>query len=309
MRQATGSRERTGCELGVERLLRRPLRPGVAVAPQKARVGTVQNLISPQLLGRHLDPSFYGPIMAPYFAVHVKYAERSSAPWVWASERAVNECLASTWDMLGKWQARRAVKVDQPAFAAGVPGAVARLATVLNRHGVRSLRDVGDLSTLRYRTVMRAIQDAVVDISRIKKTRTAEPMFGSKVLHHYFPSVVPVFDTAMVRKRAMQVQAFGEFLEEKGRDWLVWHDAGEACGASALEFHQFTAFCAAQVTEAPVRLLKQTRKAMATALVDFAPGRLADDGDSFLWRLDAKVAEFCALGQAVVRGSPGLARP
>lgn len=260
----------------------------------------MQNLISPQLLDRHANLDFYGPFMAPYFAVHVKYAEGGSAPWVWTSERAVGECLASTWDMLGKWNARRAVQVDRRDFDAGAPAVVTRLATVLNRHGVRSLRDVGNPRSSRYRTVMSAIQSAVTRASRIKDTRSGAPMFGSKVLHHYFPSVCPVFDTAMVRRKAMQTRAFGEFLREKGREWLVWHDADQAGGASALEFHQFTAFCAAQVTEAPVRRLEQTRRAMAAVLVDFAPGRLAGDGDSFLWHLDAKIAELCARGQGVV---------
>ena len=262
----------------------------------------MQRLISTQLLTQHMKPEYYGPFMAPYFAVHAKYSIRSPGLWAWADPGAVEECLSSTWDMLGQWLARRATKVDRTAFDALVPRVVSRVAKVLTRHQVRSLHDLGKLNVRPYQAVVGAIQDGVMEVSALKATKNIEPMFGSKTLHHYFPSVVPVFDTAMVRNGAMRVKAFAEFLDEKASEWLVWHDANGVGGASALDFHRFLGFCTTQVTETTERRLAQTRQALGAAVQDFAPAGMARDRASYLWCLDAKLAEFCACGQAVVEG-------
>src|SRR5580704_2234982 len=131
----------------------------------------MQNLISKILLDRHMSPAYYGPYMAPYFAVHLKYAEGSDGVWAWVDEGAVEECLASTWDMLGKWLARRAVTINRADFDRQVPPVIAHLARSLNRHRCRSLRDVAQLDARPYRTVLGAIHEAVLEVAKVKPTR------------------------------------------------------------------------------------------------------------------------------------------
>ncbi len=261
-----------------------------------------QNLITPKLLVRHMRLGFYGPFMAPFFAVHLKYAHRGGRTWAWADERAVQECLTSTWDMLAKWQALRAVRVDRHRFHDEAAAPVTRLARVLNRAEIRSLGDIGACRGPTYERVLEAIHEAVMEVSSLKGTQTPEPMFGSKVLHHYFPSVVPVFDRAMVRNGAMRIRAFHDFLGAHADSALVLQDAAAAGGSAALDYHRFVAFCTAQIAAAPKRLLHATRRALAAGVADFAPHAVVSDRQSYIWHLDAKVAEFCACGQAAVEG-------
>lgn len=260
----------------------------------------MKSIIKKNLLRKYLTPEFYGPWFAPFFAVMTKHAEQSEnatsrcndGGWVWTDVDAVEECLASTWDMLGHWNARRAVRVDRRTFDRTVPHRVRRLALCLNRHEVCSLWKLGQLDRT-YRMVFIEIVDTVLELSKIKGTLRTEPMFGSKIAHHFFPTVVPVFDTAMVRKGVLQTSVFTAFRDADHEGWLP-ADLPDA----ALEFGGYLAFLAAQVSEAQASDLSAVRQAFGNAVVRCAPNAMAGDPRSLVWRLDAKVAEACALGEA-----------
>ena len=75
------------------------------------------NFIRRELLGVYMDLGFAGKYLAPFFAVHAKHAhDYEGGLWFWDSGRAVEETTASVWDILAKWQALRAVKVDRRRF-------------------------------------------------------------------------------------------------------------------------------------------------------------------------------------------------
>jgi hypothetical protein len=54
----------------------------------------------------------------------------------------------------------------------------------------------------------------------------------------------------------------------------------------------------AQVAQAEDRALGQVRKELAQALSSGAPSSMVKSQGSLLWKLDAKLAEFCACGKA-----------
>lgn len=265
----------------------------------------MKNLIKKRLLRRYLSLKEYGAWFAPYFAVCAKYATRSAVDgkvlwdgdWTWTNEEAVRECLASTWDMLGAWNARRGAEVSRRSFEKNTPAAVRSLALCFNRHGVGSMLDLGQLEARTYEQVMGELVEAVLQLSSAKKTAVAEPMFGSKIAHHYFPSIVPVFDTAMVRNGVLRTSAYGVFEESDGEGWVPATIASEG-----REFAGYVGFLAAQVAEADKNDLAKVREAFGDAISHCAPMAMVASRRSVIWRLDAKLAEACACGEAQREG-------
>ena len=258
----------------------------------------MKNLIATRQLHRYLDVQSYGRWFAPFFGVAAKYtahsADRARAPrWVWHDADAISECLPSTWDMLGGWSARRAVAVRRSAFDRWTPGPLRDLALCFNRYDVNCLSDLARSPRRTYARVFPQIVSSVLDLSRVKRTARVEPMFGSKVAHHFFPSVVPVFDTAMIRRGVICTAVYRQFQDRERDEWLPTElpRGGE-------EYASYLAFLTAQVAGAPERALEQTRRAFGRAVEPFAPMAMVRAPKSHMWLLDAKIAEACACGEA-----------
>jgi hypothetical protein len=243
--------------------------------------------------------------LAPLFAVHAAHrtykaqgAPAGAFSWEWDDPRATRECLESVWNMTGRWQARRAVSMSRPAFDAAVLEVVPRVAKVLNRHEVVCAHDLGSLTEPKYRTVTEMLHEAVGRVSKLRRTRQVEPVLGSKVLHHFFPSIVPVFDTALIRRRVLRLPAFREFLGTDEDGWIIYDTASSAGGDGMLAFHRYFAFTAAQVHATAPSTLAAVRRQLGEGFAVLAPTMFVRDRKSLLWRLDAKVAEYCLLGEA-----------
>jgi hypothetical protein len=241
--------------------------------------------------------------LAPFFAVHTAYQLRRGTgdPWPW-DRPAVAECVGAAWNMTGRWQARRVVTLSRDKFDEAVLDAVPRLAKALNTAGVSCLRDLGQLSSNKYRRVVQATQRAVEDLSRLRRTAEVEPVFGSKVLHHFFPSVVPVYDRQYIRFGVLRLPAFSEFVEADTEGWLLWSRPDDVGGARMLEFHHYFAFCAAEVDAVTPEVLAAVREQFGESFADLAPRRMATDDAGLVWRLDAKLAEYCLVGLAGAKG-------
>jgi hypothetical protein len=242
--------------------------------------------------------------LGPMLGVHGAYQyevmcrdgrQRLPGGWCW-HEAATLECLGTAWNMTGRWQARRAVTVSRNAFDKRLMKVVPRLAKYLNGRQVSCLRDFEAMEPSPYRKVVEKIHWAVRDISRLRRTTEVEPVLGSKVLHHFFPSLVPVFDAQYVRHGIMRRTDFREFVAEDPDGWLVFADARQAGGPRMLDFHRYFAYCAAQIGTASMLRLAATRKVFAEGFRAVAPCALYADRSSLLWKLDAKAVEYCLLG-------------
>ncbi|MBI3269015.1 MAG: hypothetical protein HYZ53_08330 [Planctomycetes bacterium] len=255
-------------------------------------------------LERAYNLDFFGPFLQPFLAFHKcpLHGRPHLGPWPWTDAQAVRRCLDAAWDMLGKWQARRGVIVDPAAFRRAAPGPILALAAVLNSRRISCMTDLVKLPPEGRPPIVRAIHQAVVAVSAIKPTKVVQPVFGSKVLHHFFPSVVPVFDTAKVRDGVLRLPDFVAFLRTDNCTWLLWHDEIAAQGPRMLEFHRYFAFCLAQLHATPARRLASIRGKLARAWQAACPPPLAENKNSVLWKLDAKAAEFCLKGRAVAEG-------
>jgi hypothetical protein len=199
--------------------------------------------------------------------------------------------------MTGRWNARRSVTMDRHEFDERVVEVVPSLAEHFNGAGVTCLRDLEGLSERSYRSMTDRIHRAVERISSLRRTKQVEPVLGSKVLHHYFPSIVPVFDTRFIRSSVMRMPAFRDAYDD-WREWRIFPEDGYAGGTSMLDFHKYFAFCAWQVGTAAVGSLHRTRARFARGLRHIAPTSMVLDHGSLLWRMDAKIAEYCAVNSA-----------
>jgi hypothetical protein len=266
----------------------------------------MSSIITLSNLTAHWTPSAdsdHAMSLAPFFAVHAAYhvRHRTDKPWPWRRS-AVAECLGAAWNMTGRWQARRVVTVARDKFDAAVLEVVPRLARALNGVGVSCLRDLGKLSPASYRRAVLSVQGAVGELSRLRSTAEVEPVFGSKVLHHFFPSVVPVYDRQYIRLAVLRLPSFSEFVQADADGWLLFSPADKESGVRMLEYHRYFAFCAAKVDHASTATLAVVRQQFGEGFADLAPKRMVDDKTALIWRLDAKLAEYCLVGHARARG-------
>lgn len=240
-------------------------------------------------------------VLAPIFALHAAAGIRRSNGtrgaafrWEWDSVARTLEALEVIWNMTGRWNARRAVTIRPAPFRKRVLEEVPQVAKALNRAGVACLRDIVELEPRDYNRVTGRIHSAVHRISALRRTKQTEPVLGSKVLHHYFPSVVPVFDTRFIRNSVMRSDPYRSSFDS-WKSWLIHEAPAGAGGQSMLDFHRYSTFCAWQIGTASKTALEAARTRFAKAMAHVAPGMMAKDRDSLLWRLDAKIAEYCAV--------------
>lgn len=266
----------------------------------------LQDLISVRWLSRCWRPpaSDHGPSLAPFFAIQLAYGERRGiGPWAWADPRAVDEATAAAWHLTGRWLARRGATVSRVEFEERLRAVVPALAQALNRGRVGSLRDLRGLRAVE--PVVRRVGEAVLSLSSLRNTREVQPVFGSKVLHHFFPSVVPAFDGKYVRDGVLRMEELRPFERDDDGGWLPPIPRKSATEAAMRDFHRYFAACARAISRAPEPSLREVRRRFGTAFLPYAPGAFAEDPASLLWRLDAKIAEYCFLGRAAQQGCLG----
>lgn len=269
------------------------------------------NVLSARNLTRYWVPKLawghamvLGPMLALHDAVRLWRLEGANEPgfrWEWTESTGVEKTLAVIWSMTGSWKARRAVTVQREKFEEVTTDVVPRLSRCFNRNKVRSLWDLVNKDMRTYGRIVSNIQEAVAQLSRIRGTREPEPVFGSKVLHHFFPSVVPVFDTALIRNGVLRTAWMRQFAKSDS-EWIIYRSAEDAGGGPMLEFHRYLAMCAQLGDGKDTIVIETLRRRMGNGFRSVAPARMVVDQDSILWRLDAKVTEYCLIGQAYKEG-------
>ena len=242
-------------------------------------------------LGRFLSSHFE---LAQYHAV--------ARPWYWDELGATEGCLDDAWAMLAAWRALRGVKVAPVEFRERCPAQVVSLARFLNKHGIGCLRDLAGADDRTLGSLIQEVVLTVEQISLIKPTKDTRPTFGSKVAHHYFPSIVPAFDNAKIEEGALRKSWICASFCDQRREWVRRTCALEN-EPFLLDFALYFAFCADQIATAPQDKLDAARSRLAQSCKEFVPPGMWSDRGSLVWKLDAKVAEFCLCGHAKLAAS------
>lgn len=139
----------------------------------------------------------------------------------------------------------------------------------------------------------RRIEKGVLDISNQRDTARIEPLLGSKILHHFFPSLIPVYDDMFISKRVLRMQYLKNHLDNDLDDW-IFTDYGEE--SRMREYHIYFAFCAQQIHDTKQNIIQSLRKRLAGMYKDLVPHILVRKRWSLLHQLDAKLAEYCLIG-------------
>ena len=200
-------------------------------------------------------PIYHAADLAPFFAIQEAQRakdntkEKNLRPWIWG-KRSVEKCQQIVWHLTGEWGARRNKTIENPKeFHKEVTGCVTKLATKLNRHGITALRDmkkIFDLDRGKYKKIVREIEENVKLISRHRDTKELEPVLGSKVLHHFFPTIVPVYDKKYISERVLELKSFKVFLKNNKDGWLFKDYAQQT---RMQEYHHYFAYCVQQISD------------------------------------------------------------
>ena len=249
---------------------------------------------------------FYRRWTGPFLTAHARHtSRRPGTPWPWDLHGTIEGCLDEAWDMTGKWRARRAALVSREQFDSVVPREVAKLARALNVAGVAHLHGLSqlfDTDREAYAEVTGAIHDAVSEVSVVKPTAVIQPVFGSKVLHHFFPSVIPVFDMAYVQRGVMRLDDFAAFREDERQRWICWSypAVGEDIKRERVleDFRGYLDYCIARIADVEPATLARVRQRLGDMLAPCAPSSMRWEPDSLLWRMDAKLVEWSLCGAA-----------
>lgn len=242
--------------------------------------------------------------LAPFFAVHeaerVRHIVKGKTPktWMWDNERTVGKCRQIVWQLTGSWQARRAVSIESPTiFHDEVTRCVTRLARIFNRWGIMALRDMRKILTRRrdkYESIVVGTEEGIKRISKTRPTKQIQPILGSKVMHHFFPSIVPVYDDRWISKKVLKLESFKDFIKNNKDGW-VFTDYAEQIRMQ--EYHWYFAYCAQQICDTKKDELDDLRDQIGTLYKDVSPHSLVKKRkQGLLWKLDAKLAECCLIG-------------
>lgn len=265
----------------------------------------MKNIINGYFLRKYWNPGemdghwiALGPMMSIHAMLQIK--EQNYSEWCW-NEKGVREALETIWNMTGSWKARRVKTFKKSCLEEKIAVVVPSLTATFNKYNVACMSDLGRLKQEQYEKVVDKIYKSIESISLLRKTRIIQPVLGSKVLHHYFPTIIPVFDEALVLKGGLQSSLVRAELQ-KGRESDLYTD-GWICLENNYysykrmkSYYQYFGICAQQISEA--RNLSELRRKFASGFIGYMPHVLATNSRSMVYKMDAKIAEYCLLGLA-----------
>lgn len=246
------------------------------------------------------NPDFGSIYLAPFFAIHETEREKDNLNaketpiWMWYKKRTIDKCQELIWQILGEWGARRRKTIKNPEkFHEEVVYSVTKLANLFNRFKIITLRDMGKLNQNKYEKILSEILEAIMWISKKRHTKKVQPVLGSKVIHHFFPTIIPVYDDKMISKRVLKLNSFKEFINNDQDGW-VFKDYGKQTRLQ--EYHYYFAYCTQQICDTHCHDLNKIRNIFAEKYKRLSPYSYAKNKKNILWALDAKIAEYCLIG-------------
>lgn len=251
-------------------------------------------------LKKWADPQEHSYYLAPFFTIqeaekaNIIDKDKELLLWIWSSKKSVNKCQEIIWQLTGEWKARRGITIKNPnKFHEEVTFSISNLSKIFNKYRIASLRDMKELEQNNYEEIVSEIEEYISRISKMRKTREIQPVLGSKVIHHFFPSIVPVYDDEYISQGVLKSKPFKEFLKSCRDEWVFNIYKNQS---RLQEYHYYFAYCAQQICNADFTIIKNLRNKMAYLFQDLSPFIMVKKKRSILWKLDAKIAEYCLMG-------------
>ena len=248
----------------------------------KSEVGDFINVKNyNKALKKWADIELHCRYLLPFLAIHEAAKSKSKDKnkiWFWDEDNAIEKCLPILGRVIIEWKAFRAgigrSESKKKNFWTNIHNKtenyVKKLTRIFNEYNILSLKDIVNLKSKDRDEIRQTIIDYVSKISevKVKKRRgSISATLGAKTLHHFFPSVIPVYDDKMINKKAKQ-KSYDKYLNN----------------------------CIEGISKS--RSLKQVRCKIAKDYIrtELIPYNLIKNKRSILYRLDAKLAEYCLIG-------------
>lgn len=246
------------------------------------------------------DPKEHALYLAPFFAIQeaertrVDQKGKDTPIWMWNREKTVVKFQEIVWQLTGEWGARRKIMIkNREKFHEIVTQCVIILANFFNKNGIIALRDMRNFDKYKNQKIVSKIEENIALISKTRPTKKVQPILGSKVIHHFFPSIVPVYDDKMISQSVLKLKSFIEFQNNNQDGWIFKDYKNET---RLQEYHCYFVYCAQQICDANNSNINELRNAIAKLYKNLSPYILFNNKQSILWKLDAKIAEYCLIG-------------
>ena len=254
--------------------------------PSRKKKSEVRDFINVKNYNKALkkwaDIELHCRYLLPFLAIHEAARSKSKDKnkiWFWDEDNAIEKCIPILDRVINEWKAFRAGKGRSESkkknFNTNVhkktKNYVKMLTEIFNEYKITSLYDIVNIKSKERRNyITNCIISCVSKISevKVKKGRGAvSATLGAKTLHHFFPSVIPVYDQDVIHNDSEQ-KDYEEYLNN----------------------------CIEEVNRS--KSLKQVRRKIAKDYIrtELIPYNLIKNKRSILYRLDAKLAEYCLIG-------------
>jgi len=144
----------------------------------------------------------------PILALRNRNHDDDNWPLTWKNNRNLPIAIDLVLSSLKAWQAFRPESAAQVSkrLSKHMPRILLRFQDKMKNMDIYKASDINKLSDKQYKKLIKIISETVCKISTFKSSKT--PMLGSKVMHHFFPELFPVWDTAWIKNKALKKELF-----------------------------------------------------------------------------------------------------
>jgi len=162
----------------------------------------------------------------PILALRNRNDDDESWPLTWKRNRNLPIAIDLVLSSLKAWQAFRPESSRKIVnrLSEELPVIILKFQNRMKQMGIKKAWEINKLNYNQFRNTIRMISYSVSEISSFKSTKT--PMLGSKIMHHFFPEIFPVWDTAWIKNKALKKENFRSNYESKNFEDPVAREYG-----------------------------------------------------------------------------------
>lgn len=144
----------------------------------------------------------------PVLSLRNRNHDDANWPLTWKRNRNLPIAINLVLSSLKAWQAFRpeSSRIIANRLSKQLPNILLSFQNKMKKICVKKVCEINKLPDNQFRKTIKTISYAVGEISSYKSSKT--PMLGSKVMHHFFPELFPVWDTAWIKNKALKKENY-----------------------------------------------------------------------------------------------------
>lgn len=155
----------------------------------------------------------------PILALRNRNHDDENWPLTWKRNRNLPIAIDLVLSSLKAWQAFRPESSRKIVnrLSGELPTILLKFQNKMVQMDIKKAWEINNLNNNQFRNTVKTISYSVSEISSYKLTKT--PMLGSKIMHHFFPELFPVWDTAWIKNKALRKENFtSKYISENFED-------------------------------------------------------------------------------------------